>query len=60
MIRRATDEYGVPIGQVYRNIILDTHEFEVELENVETDKITTNQIASNLYYQLNNEGHEIF
>ena len=34
VIRRATDEYGASIGQAHRNWILDTHEFEVELEMV--------------------------
>ena len=39
--------------------MLDTHEFEVELENGETDKIMADKINANLYSQLDNEGREI-
>ena len=59
VIRQATDEYGMPILQAHRNPILDTREFEVELENGETEKIMTNQISANLYSQLDNEGRDI-
>ena len=59
VIRRATDKYGAPIGQAHINPMLDTREFEVELENSETDNIMANQIASNLYSQLDNEGSDI-
>ena len=59
MIRQPNDEYGVPIGQAHRNPILDTREFEVDLENGETEKILDNQIAAKLYSQLDNEGREI-
>ena len=47
------------IGQANRNPMLDTHEFEVELENGETDKIMADKITANLYSQLDNEGREI-
>ena len=59
MIRRSTDEYGEPIGQAHRKPILDTHEFEVDLENGETDKIIADQIAANIHSQLKDEGREI-
>ena len=55
VIRRATDDYGAPIGQAHRNPMLDTREFEVELEYGDTDKIMANEIAANLYSQLNDE-----
>ena len=34
----------------------DTREFELQLENSETDKIMANQIAANLYSQLDSDG----
>ena len=48
VIRRATYEYGAPIGQAHRNPMLDTREFEVELKNGETDKIMAKQSSDNL------------
>ena len=48
VIRRSTDKYGSPIGKAHRKPMLDTLEFEVELEDGETDKIMSNQIAANL------------
>ena len=59
VIRRATDESRVKIGQAHRKPIMDTRKFEVDLENGETNKIMTNQIAANLYYQLEYEGRGI-
>ena len=59
MIRRATDEYGAPIVQVHRKPMLYTREFELELENGETDKVMENQIAPNIYSQLYDEIHKI-
>ena len=60
VIRQATDGYGEPNRQEHRNPIMDTREFEVYLENGETDKIMANQIATNLYSQMYNEVSEIF
>ena len=57
--RRAKDDQGRPIGVAHRNPMLDTREFEIELENGETDKIFANQIAMNLYSRLDDEGREI-
>ena len=56
---RATDDYGRPIGQAHMNPLFDTREFEVELENGESERLMANQIAMNLYSQLDNEGREI-
>ena len=52
MIRQATDEYGAQNGQAHRNQMLNMREFEVELENGDTDKMMENQIAANIYSQL--------
>ena len=56
--RRATDERGRPIGVANRNPLLDTREYEVELENGETDRIFANKLAVNIYSQLDDEGRE--
>ena len=40
--------------------MLDTHEFEVELENSETEKIMADQISANIYSELEYDGREIF
>ena len=60
VIKLDTNEYGEPIGQAHRNLMFDTREFKVELENCEADKIMADKIAANLYTQLENEGCEIF
>lgn len=57
--KRARTEDGVPIGRAHANPMLDTREYEVELEDGETDRILANQIAANLYSQLDDEGREI-
>ena len=57
--RRVTDDYGRPLGQAHSNPMFDTREFEVELENGESERIMANQIAMNLYSQLDDEGREI-
>ena len=57
--RRVTDDYGRPLGQAHSNSMFDTREFEVELENGESERIMANQIAMNLYSQLDDEGREI-
>ena len=59
VIMRATDEYGATIGQAHINPMLYTREFELELENGETDKKMANQIAAKFYSPLRYEGHEI-
>lgn len=56
--RRATDDYGKPLGRAHANPALDTREYEIELESGETEKIMANQIAANLYSQLDDEGRE--
>ena len=59
VIRRSVDVYGNPIGQAHSNPLLDTREFDIELENGEMEKILANKIAENLYSQLDDEGREI-
>ena len=59
LIRQATDYYETPIGQAHKKQMLDTRKFEVELENGDTDKIMANEISSNFYSQLDDEGCEI-
>ena len=59
VIRQSTDEYGAPLGQAHNKPMLDTREFEVELENDETEKILANKFYAHLYLQLDDEGREI-
>ena len=39
--------------------MVHTQEFEIELESGDTDKIMANQIAANLYSQLDNDSCKI-
>ena len=54
--RRATDEQGRLLGTACRNPLLITQEYEVELENGETDRIFANKLAVNLHLQLDDKG----
>ena len=56
---RSSDAYGNPIGRAHKNPMLDTREFDIELENGEMEKILANKIAENLYSQLDDEGRDI-
>ena len=57
--KRSRDDEGRPVGRAHANPMLDTREYEIELEDGEMDKILANQIAANLYSQLDDEGREI-
>ena len=46
LIRKAIDKYGAPIGKTHINPMLDTCEFEVELENGKTDKIMSGEMIT--------------
>ena len=56
--RRATDINGKPIGSAHPNPMLDSREYEVELEDGTTDKYFANIIAENLWSQCDEEGRE--
>lgn len=57
--RRATDIDGRAIGTAHNNPLLDSREYEIELEDGTTDRIFANKIAENIYTQLDDEGREI-
>lgn len=56
---RAKTDDGKLIGRAHTNPMLDTREYVIELEDGEHDRIMANQIAANLYSQLDDEGREI-
>jgi hypothetical protein len=57
--RRMTDFNGTPIGRPHVNPLLDTRQYEVELEDETTDAYFANIIAENLYLQCDSEGREL-
>ena len=56
--RRVKDYNGNMVGRSNNNPLLDTAEYEVELEDGTTDKVFANTIAQNIYSQLDSEGQE--
>ena len=58
VIRRKTDHLGVPLGKAHANPLLDTREYEVQLEDGTYDSYFANTIAENLYAQCDAEGRE--
>ena len=58
VIRRKTDHLGVPLGKAHANPLLDTWEYEVQLEDGTYDSYFANTIAENLYAQCDAEGRE--
>ena len=57
--RRVTDMHGRPSGTAHNNPMLDSREYEIELEDGTVDRIFANKIAQNLYSQVDDEGREI-
>ena len=57
--RRMTNYDGTTIGTAHVNPLLDTREYEVELEDGTTDAYFANIIAENLYSQCDSEGREL-
>ena len=58
VIRRKTDSLGNPLGRAHGNPLLDTREYEVQLEDGTFDSYFANTIAENLYSQCDAEGKE--
>ncbi len=58
VIRRKTDHLGNPLGKAHPNPLLNTWEYEVELEDGTYDSYFANTIAENLFSQCNAEGRE--
>jgi hypothetical protein len=58
VIRRKTDALGIPIGTHHPNPLLDTREYEVELEDGTYDSYFANTIAENLWSQCDADGRQ--
>jgi hypothetical protein len=60
--RRSSGEklttWVVPLGKAHANPLLDTREYEVQLEDGTYDSYFANRIAENLYAQCDAEGWE--
>ncbi len=56
VVQRKTDDMGNPIGKAHTNPLLDTREYEVELEDGTYDSYFANTIAENLWSQCDVEG----
>ncbi len=56
VVKRKTDVLGTPIGHHHPNPLLDTREYEVELEDGTYDSYFANTIAENLWSQCNAKG----
>ncbi len=54
-----TNLSGWPMGTGHSNPLLDSREYEVELEDGTSDRIFANKIAKNIYSQINDKGREI-
>ena len=54
--KRATDDRGHALGTAHRNPMLDTREYDIELEDGTMDRIFANKIAANIYSQVDDEG----
>ena len=58
VIRRKVDHLGTLLGKAHPNPLLDTREYEVQLEDGTYDSYFANIIAENLYSQCDAEGQE--
>jgi hypothetical protein len=50
--------HGISLGRAHPNLLLDTQEYEVQLEDGTYDSYFANIIAKNLYSQCDAEGRE--
>jgi hypothetical protein len=58
VIRRKTNHLDNPLGKAHANLLLDTWEYEVELEDGTYVSYFANTVAENLFSQCNAEGRE--
>eukprot|EP00970_Alexandrium_tamarense_P000826 scaffold95_cov108-Alexandrium_tamarense.AAC.11 len=59
VVARATDYAGRPIGKAHSNPLLDGRLYEVELDDGTTDRYFANQIAENIWAQVDTEGRQV-
>ena len=55
VVKRLKGEDGKPIGRAHYNPLLDTRQYEVDVEGVPVE-FTANRIAENIYSQVDSEG----
>jgi hypothetical protein len=55
--KRLRDKDGRPIGTAHDNPILDTRMYEVEFLDGHTEALSANDIAENMFAQVDEEGH---
>ena len=58
VIRRKIYAYGIVIGSINNNPILDTHEYNVEFDDGEVSELTVNVIADSMYSACNDDGND--
>jgi hypothetical protein len=58
VIKRAKGGDGNPIGVCHNNPVLDTHRYTVQLMDGSEQEFAANQIAENLYSQVNEYGQQ--
>ena len=58
--KRLKDKDGIPIGIAADNPILDTRMYKVEYAGGYKTSMTANAIASNLFYQVDQDGQPFF
>ena len=54
--RRATDADGRPIGKSHTNPLMNSAEYDIELEDGKIERMFANQVAANLYSRLDSQG----
>eukprot|EP01082_Thalassiosira_pseudonana_P000209 g18.t1 g18 contig1:46045-47384(+) len=59
VVASATDYAGRPIGKAHSNPLLDGRLYEVELDDGTTDRYFANQIAENIWAQVDTEGRQV-
>ena len=60
VLKRRLDRDRKPTDNKNENLILDTHQYEVQFLSVKINTYTANIIAENLYSHIDSEGHESF
>ena len=56
---RAIDDRGHALGTAHNNPMLDTRQYNVELEDRTMDRIFANKIPANIYSQVDDGGREV-
>ena len=58
VIARKRDHTGAPIGTANASPLLDTRVYDVQLPDGNVEEFTANEIACNIYADMDEEGHE--